>query len=143
MDLGKSIQEISLGDKASFSKTITDNDIWAFSGISGDFNPVHVNDTYANNSRFKGRIAHGPVATALICPIIGMMLPGLGTVLLELNAKYVAPVYPLDTITVSIEVTELNIEKNICTFLCTWTNQDEKVVIEGLCRVKPPVKKTN
>lgn len=92
-----------MGDKASFTKTVTDIDVWAFAGISGDFNPVHVNEEYAKNTRFGRRIAHGPVAMSLVAPVLGMMLPGPGTILVDLYTRYTAPVYPLDTITCTVE----------------------------------------
>ncbi|NPV90995.1 MAG: MaoC family dehydratase [Firmicutes bacterium] len=141
MHTGKTIQEISLGEKATFAKTITEVDIWAFAAISGDFNPVHVDEEYAKETFFKKRVAHGPVAMSLLAPVLGMMLPGPGTVALDCYTRFAAPVYPRDTIRVTAEVSELDIERNICTLRCEWRNQESRLVMEGWVKVMPPRKK--
>jgi len=76
--LGKSYEELEIGEEASFTKTITETDVYLFAGISGDFNPLHVNEEYAKNTPFKQRIAHGALPQSLIAPVLGMKLPGLG-----------------------------------------------------------------
>ena len=138
---GKSMGEIQIGDKASHSKTITETDIYTYAGLGGDFNPLHVNKEYAKNTRFKGIIAHGGVATALLGPVLGMKLPGLGTLFIEATTRFKAPVFPGDTITVTAEATAKDEERNILTLKLTWENQREEVVIEGECKVMPPRKK--
>ncbi len=90
---GKSFSEIQIGDKASFSKTITETDVYLFAGISGDFNPLHVDEEYAKTTDFGTRIAHGGLAASLLAPVLGMKLPGLGTVALETTTKFRKPVF--------------------------------------------------
>ena len=101
---GKTYEALEIGESASFSKTITETDICMFAGISGDFNPVHVDEAYAKTTKFKTRIAHDPLSQSLIAPVLGTKLPGLGTVALELFTRFLAPVYPGDTITVRIKI---------------------------------------
>jgi len=135
---GKSYEQIEMGDTASFSKTISETDIYLFSGICGDFNPMHVNADYARQSRFKRRIAHGPLTQSLIAPILGTQLPGLGTIALELNCRFKAPVYAGDTITVTAVVAEKLPDKRWIRLKATWTNQDREIVAEGGALVIPP-----
>ena len=136
--LGQTIEEISIGDSASFSKTISDADIYLFAGITGDFNPMHVSDEFARLTPYGGRIAHGGITNSLIAPVLGTILPGLGTVALETNCKYLEPVYPGDTITATAKVVEKDEQKNTLTMELTWTNQEGKVVASGQAKVKPP-----
>lgn len=136
--IGKSYDDIEIGDTAAFSKTIGESDIYQFAGICGDFNPMHVNADYAAKSRFKGLIAHGPLTQSLIAPILGTQLPGLGTIALELTCRFKAPVYPGDTITVTASVTEKLSERRWVRLTAVWTNQDGKTVAEGGALVMPP-----
>ena len=89
-ETGKSYEELEIGEKASFSKTISESDIYMFAGLTGDFNPMHINAEYARTTRFKKRIAHGPLTQSLIAPVLGTRLPGLGTVALELFCRFKA-----------------------------------------------------
>lgn len=139
--LGKSIDELQLGEKASFSKTITETDIYNYAGIAGDFNPMHVNEEYAKTTRFKRRVAHGGVITCLIGPVLGTMLPGLGTVALEQTLRFKAPVFIGDTITAIAEVIDRNVEKNIAVLKLIWQNQRGEIVVEGEAKVMPPKKR--
>ena len=109
-----------------------------FAGITGDFNPMHVNEAYAATTRFKRRIAHGPLTESLIAPVLGMKLPGLGTVVLELFCRFRAPVYCGDTITASAEVSEKLADKRWVRMTLAYTNQNEKLVAEGEALVLPP-----
>ncbi len=136
--LGKTIDEIEIGESASFSKTISETDIYLFAGITGDFNPMHVNEEFAKKTMFGRRIAHGGIATSLIAPVLGTMLPGLGTVAISMSCRYRAPVYPGDTVTATAKVTEKNREKNRVKMDLTWTNQDGTEVALGECSVMPP-----
>ncbi len=138
MKLGLTIDEISIGDSASFSKTVSESDIYLFAGITGDFNPMHVNEEFSKKTPFGSRIAHGGITTSLIAPVLGTMLPGLGTVALETTCKFKAPVYPGDTVTATATVTEKNVEKNQVSMDFTWTKQDGTVVAKGQGRVMPP-----
>lgn len=136
---GKRIGEIKVGDKTIVEKTISETDIYLFSGITGDLNPVHVNQKEAEETRFKGRIAHGILVTGLISTCIGMQLPGPGSIYLGQQVKFTAPVYIGDTISAQVEVMETNTEKNRVKLRTTCTNQDGKVVIDGEALVMPPV----
>ena len=98
-ELGKSYHQLKIGEKASFTKTITETDVYLFAGISGDFNPMHVNEEFAKKTPFKTRIAHGALPQSLIAPVLGMKLPGLGTIAVEISCRFKAPVFFGDTIT--------------------------------------------
>ncbi|MBU42566.1 MAG: hypothetical protein CMN76_05055 [Spirochaetaceae bacterium] len=135
---GKTFEEIQIGDEASFTKTISESDIYLYAGISGDFNPVHVDEEYAKTTSFKTRIAHGGLAGSLLAPVLGMKLPGLGTVALEVTQKYRSPVYPGDTITCSVEVTKKIQKIKAVEMRIQWTNQKGKLISKGTCRVLPP-----
>ncbi|MCL2362720.1 MAG: MaoC family dehydratase [Defluviitaleaceae bacterium] len=125
------MSELSIGQSASFSKTITETDVYLFAGISGDANPVHINEVHAKESIFKGRVAHGMLTASLISTVLGMYLPGPGSILAKQEIKYLAPVYFNDTITATCTVKEKIEEKNLVVFDCTVTNQNEKTVIVG------------
>ncbi len=141
MELGKTINEIRIGDSASFSKTISETDVYLFAGITGDFNPMHMNEEYAKITPFKQRIAHGPIAASLIAPVLGTKLPGLGTIAVESSSRYLAPVMIGDTITARGEVIAKDVEKNLVTMKLTFTNQHGTVVIDGHVTVMPPLEK--
>ena len=135
----RTIKQLAIGDAAEFSKTVTETDIAMFAAISGDFNPVHVDAQYAAGTPFGARVAHGPLTLALCAGILGMRLPGLGTVAVSNRIEYRRPVYIGDTITARVEVAELDVERNRATMVIRWTNQDDTVVAEGEAVVKPPV----
>ena len=135
---GKTFDEIQIGDKASFSKTLTETDIYLFAGISGDFNPVHVDEEYAKTTPFKTRIAHGGLSSSLLAPVLGMKLPGLGTVALEVTQRYRDAVYPGDTVTCEVEVIRKLDRLKAVEMKIVWTNQKGRLVSKGTCRVLPP-----
>ncbi|WP_423363707.1 MaoC family dehydratase [Mycoplasma sp. P36-A1] len=134
------IDMLELGMNASFTKTITESDVYTFAGVCGDLNPAHINDEYAKNSMFKARIAHGMLCGSLISTVFGMQMPGPGTIFMENNMKFKRPVYFNDTITATVEVSEMLTEKNIVKFTTKCTNQDGVVVIEGTATLMPPKK---
>lgn len=138
-ELGKRYEELKIGEEASFSKTITETDVYLFAGISGDFNPLHVNEEYAKQTPFKTRIAHGPLPLSLIAPVLGMKLPGLGTVAVEITCRFKAPTYFGDTITARATVAEKIEDKKWVRMALTWTNQRDEIVGEGSALVVPPV----
>lgn len=135
---GKTINEIKLGDKSSYTRTITEADVVIFGGVSGDVNPAHFNEEYAKNTMFKGRIAHGMLSSSYISTVLGMQLPGPGTIYLSQNLKFTAPVRFGDTVTATAEVIEMDIEKNRIVLETTCTNQEGKVVVKGNATVMPP-----
>ncbi|MFO7986997.1 MAG: MaoC family dehydratase [Desulfatiglandaceae bacterium] len=140
IELGKGYNELKIGETASFSKTITETDVSLFAGISGDFNPLHMNEAFARRTSFKARIAHGAVAQSLIGPVLGMKLPGLGTVLVELSCRFKAPTFFNDTITARATVARKIEEKQWIGMDLKWTNQHGTSVAEGKAVVIPPRK---
>ena len=137
---GKSIHELKIGDSAQFSKTITETDINDFARVTGDFNPIHTDQAYAEKTPFKGRIAHGALSIVLFSNILGNILPGHGSIYLSHEIKFLAPVRIGDTITAKVEVIELVPEKNRAEFRTTCTNQDGKLVVDGIAWAMPPRK---
>lgn len=126
----RSFEEIQIGEKATFSKTITEADIFAFAGITGDFNPLHVDAEFAKKAIFQQRVAHGMLTAGLIDTTL-TAIGGLGTIHLSQSVKFTAPVFIGDTVTVVSEVTGKNADKNRLTVKSIVTKQDGKVVIEG------------
>ena len=138
MIAGKSIDQIKVGDTAEFAKTVTETDIYLYAGITGDFNPAHVNEVYAKNTFFKTRIAHGMLTAGFISAIIANQLPGPGTIYLKQDLSFLAPVHIGDTITGRVEIMELIPEKNRVRIKTTCSNQDGVIVISGEGVVSPP-----
>lgn len=137
---GKSIDQLSLGDSASFQKTISETDVYLYAGITGDINPAHINEVQAQEGMFKGRIAHGMLTAGLVSAVLGVHLPGPGTIYLGQELKFTAPVHFGDTIEAKATVIELIPEKNQVKFETICTNQDQKVVLKGVATVMPPKK---
>jgi 3-hydroxybutyryl-CoA dehydratase len=135
---GKSFDELKIGDSAQLSKTITEADINDFAKVTGDFNPLHLDQAYAEKTIFKGRIAHGVLSIGLISNILGNILPGHGTIYLSQEVRFLAPVRIGDTITVRVEVIEIIPEKNRVKFKTTCTNQTGKDVVNGTAWAMPP-----
>lgn len=138
--VGETIETIKIGDKASFTKTLTETDVYLFAGISGDLNPAHVNQIESEKTMFKGRICHGILVSSLISTVLGMYLPGPGTIYLSQDLKFVAPVKIGDTVTATVQVTERNEERNRLILKTVVINEDGKVVVEGQAKVMPPKK---
>lgn len=138
--LGKSIEELEIGESAERSKTITESDIVLYAGITGDFNPIHINEEYAKKTIFGGRIAHGSLVSGLMAPVIGMQLPGMGSIAYAGETRFKAPVRIGDTITAVATVEEKLTDKNIVIMKLQWVNQRGEVVIEGRMKVLPPKK---
>ena len=137
---GKSIYELKVGDSAQISKTITEEVINDFARVTGDFNPVHLDQAYAEKTFFKGRIAHGLFSVGLLSTVLGNILPGHGTIYLSQEIKFLAPVRIGDTLRAKVEVIELVPEKNRAKFRTTCINQDGKEVVDGIAWAMPPKK---
>lgn len=135
---GKTIEELNPGDSAEFSKTVSETDVYLYAGITGDFNPAHINEAYAAKTFFKGRIAHGMLAGGLISALIGTLLPGSGTIYVSQELHFLAPVRIGDTITAKVEVMEKIVAKNRLRLRTTCANQNGKLVIDGEALVSPP-----
>jgi len=136
--IGKTIDQLHLGDSAEFSKTISESDVYLYAGVTGDFNPAHVNEAYAQKTFFKTRIAHGMLAAGLISAIGGNMLPGHGAVYVRQELDFLAPVHIGGTITARVEVTEIMADKNRIKLRTTCVNQDGKQVLDGVAILSPP-----
>lgn len=133
--------ELLVGSKAEFSKTISESDIYLFAGITGDLNPVHINSEEAEKGFARQRIAHGALINGLISAVIGMQLPGPGTIYMEQDSKFIKPVYIGDTIKAVVEIKEiLNIQKRILGLSTIAYNQNGDEVIIGYAKVKAPEK---
>ena len=132
------MQELKVGQSDSFSKTITETDVYLFAGITGDLNPAHVDEEYAQNTRFGKRIAHGMLSAGLISNVLGTKLPGPGTIYLSQQVDFKAPVYFGDTVTAVVEVEELIPEKNRAILHTYCRNQEGVIVVEGKATVMPP-----
>lgn len=138
---GKTIDELHAGDSDSFTKTVSESDIYLYAGISGDLNPAHIDHEYASNTFFKARIAHGMLSAGFISAVIGMKLPGPGTIYREQNLRFLRPVYIGDTIRATVEVLEIDLEKKIVTLATRCFNQENTLVLDGTALVNPPRKK--
>ena len=136
--IGKTIDELNVGDTAKFSKTISDSDVYLFAGVTGDFNPAHVDEEYAKNTYFKTRIAHGMLTASFISTVIGTMLPGPGTIYMQQAVKFLAPVHIGDTITASAEISEIDMDKKKVRLKTICTNQEGTTVVDGEALVSPP-----
>lgn len=131
------IDEIEIGMSASYSQTITDFDIKTFAGLSGDHNPVHIDEVYAENSRYKKRIAHGFISASFFSALFGTKLPGQGCVYVGQNLNFKRPVYLGDTVTATVTVSNVNVSRKRVFFdtKCTVKN---KVVIDGTAEIFIP-----
>lgn len=135
---GKTISEISVGDAAELTKTVSETDVYLFAGVTGDFNPAHLNETYAQKTFFKTRIAHGMLGAGFISAVVGTRLPGPGTIYVKQELSFKAPVRIGDTITARVEVVEIIAEKKLVKLKTECVNQDGTVVLGGDAIVSPP-----
>jgi len=130
--------EIAIGDTATYTRLITNQEVEAFAAISGDHNPLHLDPDYAATTPFGECIAHGMLTGALISAAIAMQLPGPGSVYLNQSLQFRAPVFLGDTLTVTLEVTEKHGKRPWVTLSCTVENQDGKTVAKGEAQVVAP-----
>lgn len=135
--MAKTFDELQIGDSASFSKTISETDIYLFAGITGDMNPAHVNAVSAADGMFKQRIAHGMLSGSFISTVLAMQLPGPGSIYVGQNLQFRGPVFIGDTVTARVECTEKT-ERGWAKFKTTVHNQDDKLVVDGEATVIPP-----
>ena len=130
--------ELRVGQTAQVSKTITEADVVLFAGITGDLNPVHVDQVAAERSPFGGRIAHGMLTASFISTVLGMRLPGPGTIYLSQSLRFLRPVRIGDTVTARVEVAELVPAKRRARLLTVCLNQQGETVVEGEAMVMLP-----
>lgn len=124
------------GDTASLSRTISDADIRAFADATGDRNPLHLDEEFAKQTRFGQRIAHGMLSASLISAVIASEMPGQGSIYLGQTLQFVAPVFPGDTVTARVTVSEIREDKPILKLETVCTNQRDEVVIKGEATVR-------
>ncbi len=134
----KTIDTIQIGDSASFTKTVTESDIALYAGISGDFNPAHIDAESAKEGMFGQRIAHGMLSAGFISNVLGNQLPGPGTIYMGQELRFVKPVFIGDTVTATVTVKEKIPEKNRLKLDTVVTNQRGEAVITGAATVMPP-----
>ncbi|MGI3451214.1 MaoC family dehydratase [Citrobacter arsenatis] len=137
MDNGIPIEQIYIGMSASYSQTITDADIKSFAGISGDHNPVHISDTYASESRYGKRIAHGLISAGFFSALFGTRIPGCGCVYVSQNLCFKYPVYIGDTVEATVTVKSIDLIKRKVTF-DTTCKVGRKRVITGEAEIYIP-----
>lgn len=123
--------DLTVGQRATFVKTITRADIEAFAVVTGDRNPLHLDDAFARRSRFGRPIAHGALVAGVISAALGMVLPGPGAIYLSQTLKFLRPVFPGDTVTATVEVTAYRADKGIVTLRTTCANQSGDPVVDG------------
>jgi 3-hydroxybutyryl-CoA dehydratase len=124
------IEDLSVGMNASYAKTVTDEDIVRFADISGDINPVHLDQAYAEKTMFKGRIAHCMLSAAFISTVFGTRLPGAGCIYLSQSLRFKAPVKIGETVEATVTVTAVDAAKRRVTFQ-TVCRVGDKVVVDG------------
>jgi 3-hydroxybutyryl-CoA dehydratase len=135
------IEDLAPGMSAKFVRTVSEKDIKSFGEVSGDTNPVHFDEAFASATPFRGRIAHGMLTASYISTVLGMDMPGPGTIFLGLNIRFKAPVRIGDTVTTVCTVRETLPERRRAIFDCACSVED-KVVLEGEATVMPPPRNT-
>jgi len=138
--IGKTMEELKVGDKAEFSKTITETDVYLYAGVTGDLNPAHINEEYAKKTFFKTRIVHGMLLAGLISGVLGNKLPGPGTIYIRQEMTFLAPVRIGDTITATVEILEIMADAKRVRARTTCVNQEGMLVLDGEAIVSPPKK---
>jgi len=138
--IGKTIEELRVGDKAEFTKTISESDVYLYAGVTGDLNPAHVNEEHAKKTVFKTRIAHGMLLGGFISGVLGNKLPGPGTIYIRQEMDFLAPVRFGDTITAAVEIMEIHKEEKRVKVRTICVNQEGAKVLDGQAIVSPPRK---
>ncbi len=122
---------ISVGDSATLTKTFRDEDVRTFAELSGDNNPIHLDDEYAAGTRFGRRLVHGILTSGLISAILGTQLPGPGSIYIKQTINFRAPVYIGEAITATVTAKKIRDDKPIATFETVCKKKDGTVVIDG------------
>jgi 3-hydroxybutyryl-CoA dehydratase len=135
---GISIQDLKLGQSSSFTKQITSKDVVLFAEVSGDDNPVHMDEAFAQTTMFKGRIVHGALVASLFSKILGTQLPGMGTIYLGQESRFMKPVRIDETITATVTIIEIIAEKNRVILETIARNSAGEIVVSGKATVIAP-----
>lgn len=138
----RTYDELNLGDTASITHLVTERDITLFAAVSGDTNPVHLDEAFAANTPFKGRIAHGMFSGALISAAVACEMPGPGTIYIGQEMSFMRPVRLGDKIRVDLEILE-KLPKNRMRIATRVFNQDNKQVVDGVATVMAPTEKVS
>jgi len=133
-------KELQVGDSATYTRTLTEEELILFAAVSGDINPLHLDPEFAAQTIFRERIAHGMWSGALISAALATVMPGPGTIYLEQNLNFRLPVKLDDTLTVNLAVAE-KLPKNRVLIYCEVTNQDNDMVVSGNAKVIAPTEK--
>lgn len=133
--------ELSIGQSATTTRTVTEQDVLLFAAVSGDVNPVHLDEEFAAGTQFKGRIAHGMYTGGLVSAALAMELPGPGTIYIGQELRFERPVRIGDTLTVELTVEELIPEKKFVKIRTVVLNQSGKPVLSGMATVMAPTQK--
>ncbi|HRY13922.1 MAG TPA: MaoC family dehydratase [Syntrophomonadaceae bacterium] len=139
--LGKTVQEINIGDTASFTKTVTEYDVYSIAGVTGDFNPAHIDSEFASETSFGKRIAHGILSIGFISTVLGTQLPGPGSIYIHQSCDFKRPIFIGDTITSTVEVTKKDEERNRVWLHTYCKNQRQELVVDGEAIMMPPRKR--
>ncbi|MGP4108070.1 MaoC family dehydratase [Virgibacillus sp. L01] len=129
-----------IGQTAQFSRTVTETDFIMFAGLSGDYNPIHTDQEYAENTFFGGRISHGLLTASMLSRLLGMHLPGPGSIYVSQSLTFTKPVYIGDTITAYAEVVKIDEDSRLLTVQTTCRNQSGSTVLDGEGVMKLPKK---
>lgn len=129
------MKQFSIGQYASCTKTFTETDVVMFAGLSGDFNPIHIDKEYAKQTRFKQRIAHGLLTSSLLSQLLGVHLPGIGSVYMNQTLRFTAPVFIGDTITAKGIIEEIDEVKKTVTLRTECHNQKRELVLTGMAKM--------
>lgn len=129
--------DLKIGQNAEYKRTITEEDIEKFAEVSGDHNPIHLDESYATKTFFKGRIAHGMLSVSFISTVLAQELPGPGSIYLKQDIDFRKPVRIGDTITARVEIIYKDDEKERITLRTTCVNQHDEIVVDGKAVVMP------
>jgi len=132
------LDHLQVGDRASMARTVTEADVVLFAGVTGDANPVHLNQAWARSPRFGGRIAHGMLTAGYISAVLSTRLPGPGVIYVEQTLRFRKPVRIGDTITATVEVADINREKRRVRLATVCTNEEGVEVLTGEALVLVP-----
>ncbi len=135
--MSRTRQTLAVGDRGEFRKTITERDVFAFADASGDYNPLHFDDEYARKSVFGRRVAHGILMAGIISSVLGGEIPGVGTIFVQLEIRFLKPVFIDDTVRATATVMEIINPKRVRLFVACVNHHGEDVAI-GNAIVIPP-----
>jgi acyl dehydratase len=134
----KSIDDFKTGDAFAYKRHVLDADVRAFAEVSGDHNPIHLDDEYAKSTRFGGRIAHGALLVAFISKVLGMDLPGLGAVYLSQSIEFLKPVHVGDEVEIRVRVDQIDREQRVLSISNEILSSRGHAVARGLSKIKMP-----